>query len=137
MKLRKPAIAAVATAAACAAAFGIQTLNAQQQPAFKRVELQKQDLSTPGREVVQARVEFDPGAGIGRHTHPGEEVTYVMEGTLLLEIDGQPARTLQAGEVFFIPAGVIHAGRNSGSTPGKVLATYIVEKGKPLATLIK
>jgi len=136
MKHRKTGLAAVAVIAAAAAAFGIQSLNAQQ-PAFKRVELQKQDLSTPGREVVQARVEFDAGAVIAPHTHFGEEVTYVLEGTLQLEVAGQPTRTLKAGDAFFIPAGVVHSGKNIGSTPGAVLATYIVEKGKPLATPVK
>jgi len=86
---------------------------------------------------LQARAEFAPGVAAGRHTHPGEEFGYVIEGTLLLEVDGQPARTLQAGEAFFVPAGAIHDGKNVGSGNLKVLATYVVEKGKPVATPIK
>jgi quercetin dioxygenase-like cupin family protein len=108
-----------------------------QAPGLKRTELQDRDLSIPGRHVVQARVEFEPGAGVGRHTHPGEEISVVLEGSLLLEVDGQPARTVNAGEAFFIPAGVIHAGKNAGSVKGVVLATYVVEKGKPVATPVK
>ena len=119
-----------------AAALAVGTLNAQA-PGLKRTELQDRDLSIPGRHVVQARVEFDPGAGVGRHTHPGEEISVVLEGSLLLEIDGQPPRTVNAGEAFFIPAGVIHAGKNPGSGKGVVLATYVVEKGKPVATPVK
>jgi quercetin dioxygenase-like cupin family protein len=73
----------------------------------------------------------------GKHTHPGEELGYVLEGTLLLEVAGQPPRTLKAGEAFFIPAGTVHDGKNVGSGPAKVLATYIVEKGKPVASPAK
>ncbi len=123
-------------ASGLAAVFCAGMLYAQA-PGLKRTELQDRDLSIPGRHVVQARVEFDPGAGVGRHTHPGEEISVVLEGSLLLEVDGQPARTVKAGEAFFIPAGTIHAGKNGGSVKGVVLATYVVEKGKPLATPAK
>lgn len=116
--------------------FGIQTLNAQQ-PGFKRVELQRGDLSVAGREVVVARADFDSDGIVGRHTHPGEESSYIIEGNVQLEVDGKPPLTLKAGEVFFIPAGVVHSARNVGNTPAKVLATYIVEKGKPLTLMAK
>jgi len=122
--------------AGIAAALGAGVLYAQA-PGIKRTELQDRDLSVPGRHVVQARVEFEPGAVVGRHTHPGEEISVVLEGSLLLEVDGQQLRTVKAGEAFFIPAGVIHAGRNAGSVKGVVLATYVVEKGKPVATPVK
>lgn len=122
--------------AGLAAALGAGALNAQA-PGFKRVELQDRDLSIPGRHAVQARAEFVPGGAIGRHTHPGEELSVVLEGQLLLEVDGQPARTLKAGESFFIPAGVVHAGKNTGKGKAVVLATYVVEKGKPVASLVK
>ena len=105
-----------------------------QQPTFKRTELQRGDLSTPGREAVMAIADIPPGVASGRHTHPGEEVAYVLEGTLTVEVEGKPATTLKAGDVFLIPAGRIHNARNDGSAPVKVLATYVVEKGKPLAT---
>ena len=109
------------------------TLNAQQ-PAFKRTVIQKQDLSVSGREVVQAVAELPPGVAAGRHTHPGEEVGYLMEGTLTLMVEGKPPVIVKAGESFFVPAGVVHDGKNEGSATAKVLATYIVEKGKPLAS---
>jgi quercetin dioxygenase-like cupin family protein len=122
----KPAIAMLALALLCAT-----TLSAQQ-PGFKRTVVQKQDLSAAGREVVQAVAEIPAGMNAGRHTHPGEEVGYVLEGTLTLMVDGKPAQTVKAGESFFVPAGTIHDGKAEGAV--KVLATYIVEKGKPLAT---
>jgi quercetin dioxygenase-like cupin family protein len=116
-----------------AAALGVRTLNAQQ-PGFKRVELQKHDLGTPGRETVQARGEFSPGGAVPRHTHPGEEVAYILEGEIVLEVEGKPPATLKAGDAFFIPAGQVHGAKNTGTATAKVLSTYIVEKGKPLAT---
>lgn len=118
--------------------FGFAAICVAQQPApFKRTELQRGDLSAPGREAVQAIAEIIPGGAAGKHTHPGEEVGYVLEGTVLIEIDGKPAMTLNAGQFFMIPAGRIHNATNKGKGPAKVLATYIVEKGKPLATPAK
>ncbi len=105
-----------------------------QQSGFKRTPVQQSDLSVPGHEVVQAVAEFQPGASVGRHTHPGEEVGYVLEGTISLEQDGKPARTLSAGQGFVIPAGTVHNATNTSTAGARVLATYIVEKGKPLAT---
>jgi len=132
--MKKLTIGAALAVAALTTAVGV--LNAQQ-PGFKRSEVQDRDLSIHGRHAVQARAEFEPGAAIGRHTHPGEELSIVLEGALLLEVDGQPARTVKAGESFFIPAGVIHAGKNAGTGKAVVFATYIVEKGKPVATPVK
>jgi quercetin dioxygenase-like cupin family protein len=106
---------------------------AQQQP-FKRTVLQQADISVPGREVITAAVEIQPGASPGRHTHPGEEVGYVLEGTIVLQQDGKPEMTLQAGQAFLIPAGTIHNATNGGGGIARILATYIAEKGKPLAT---
>src|SRR3954465_10681478 len=108
-----------------------------QQPGFTRKMLQDQDMSVSDRHAVQVLAEFVPGGAAGRHTHPGEELGYVMEGTLQLEVEGQPPRTVKAGDTFFIPANTVHDGRNVGSGPAKVLATYIVEKGKPVATAAK
>jgi quercetin dioxygenase-like cupin family protein len=107
-----------------------------QQPGFKRIVLQQGNLSVPGRELVQAIAEFQPGATVGRHTHPGEEIGYVLEGTILLEQEGKPNVTLGAGKTFLIPSGAVHNATNNGSSQARVLATYIVEKGKPLATLV-
>jgi len=119
-----------------AGTFGMQRASAQV-PGFKRVELQKHDLGTPGREAVVARGEFQPGAAAPRHTHPGEEIGFVLEGEVVVEIDGQPAKTLKAGDTFFIPAGTVHTAKNTGKAAAAVISTYIVEKGKPLATPVK
>ena len=108
-----------------------------QQPGVKRTDLQRHDLSVPGREAVQVRVDFDPGAAFGKHRHPGEEIIYVIEGSLEYEVEGKPPMTLKAGEVLFIPAGTIHAAKNVGSGNAAEIATYVVEKGKPLVELVK
>jgi len=123
-------------AAGLAAALAAGVLYAQA-PGFKRIAVQDQDLSVPGRNAVQAKAEFDPGGAVGRHTHPGEELSIVLQGQLLLEVDGQPPRTIKAGQSFFIPAGVVHAGKNTGKGKAVVFATYVVEKGKPVATAVK
>jgi quercetin dioxygenase-like cupin family protein len=108
-----------------------------QQAGTKRTDLQRHDLSVPGREAIQVRVDFDRGAEFGKHTHPGEEIVYVLEGSLEYQVEGKPPVTLKAGDVLFIPAGTIHAAKNVGSGNGAELATYVVEKGKPLVTLVK
>ena len=108
-----------------------------QQTGFSRTVIQRGDLSTPGKEVVSAIAEFQPGATVGPHTHPGEEAGYVLEGTLIFEIAGKPPVTLKAGETFFAPSGTVHNATNKGTVRARVLATYIVEKGKPLATPAK
>ena len=107
------------------------------QPGLKRTDLQRHDLSVPGREVVQARVELAPGTASSRHTHPGEEIVYVLEGSLEYQVEGKAPVTLKAGDVLFIPAGTIHAAKNVGSGNGAELATYVVEKGKPLLVPVK
>src|SRR5688500_5841314 len=86
-----------------------------QQSGITRTDLQQHDLSIPGREVVQVRVDFSPGVAFGRHTHPGEEIVYVLEGSLEYEVDGKPPVTLKAGDVLFIPAGTIHSAKNVGN----------------------
>jgi quercetin dioxygenase-like cupin family protein len=101
-------------------------------PGSRRSELQRHDLSLPGREVIQVRVDFDPGYVAASHTHPGEEIIYVLEGLLEYQIEGQPTVTVKPGDVLFVPAGVIHSARNVGHTNGAELATYVVEKGRPL-----
>src|SRR5215207_2749319 len=108
-----------------------------QQPGIKRTDLQRHDLGVPGREVVQARVEFAPGVAFGKHWHPGEEIVYVLEGSLEYQVEGKPPTTLKAGEVLFIPARTIHSAKNVGSGNGAELATYVVEKGKPLVVMVK
>lgn len=101
----------------------------------RRIDLQRHDLSIARREVIQTIVELEAGVSSARHTHPGEEIVYVLDGAPLeYEIQGRPAVTLKPGEVLFIPAGAVHAARNVGTRKGAELATYIVEKGKPLVT---
>jgi quercetin dioxygenase-like cupin family protein len=109
---------------------------AAQAPTVTRTVLQQADISIPGREAVTARAEIAAGGTTGRHTHPGEEISYLLEGSVLLEVEGAAPRTLKAGDVFLIPAGKVHNATTSG---GKaiIIANYIVEKGKPLATPAK
>ena len=127
----------IAMALLIAASALVPDLAQAQQPGIKRTDLQRHDLSVPGREVVQVRVDFAPGAAFPRHRHPGEEIINVLEGSLEYEVEGKPPVTLKAGDVLFIPAGAVHSARNVGSVTGSELATYIVEKGKPLLTLEK
>jgi quercetin dioxygenase-like cupin family protein len=117
-------------------ALPLRAAQAQQQ-GVTRTDLQRHDLSVPGREVVQVRVDFAPGAGAPRHSHPGEEIVYAIEGAMEYRLDGKPPVTLKPGEVLFIPAGSIHAVKNVGGGGAAELATYIVEKGKPLVVLAK
>jgi len=116
-----------------AIAMAAAGLAGAQQAGFARIALQTQDVCTPGKVAVQVRGEFDPGVATGRHTHLGEELTYILEGQIELRIDGQAPRVVKAGETFFVPAGLVHEGVNTGEGKAKVLATYIVEKGQPLA----
>jgi quercetin dioxygenase-like cupin family protein len=97
-----------------------------------RFDLQKEDLSIPGREVVQARVDIGPDAPAIPHTHPGEEIIYILEGSLEYQVDGRPTTTYTAGEALTVPAGAVHSVRNVGQDNASELATYVVEKGKPL-----
>ena len=128
-------LASVTVAALCVVGVVAMHFASAQQVGFKRVDLQRHDLSTPGREAVQVIVEIAPGTASPKHTHPGEEIIYVLEGTLEYEIEGKPPVTLKAGDVLFIPAETVHLARNVGTGRGAELATYIVEKGKPLLTL--
>jgi quercetin dioxygenase-like cupin family protein len=105
-----------------------------QNPGVQRTVVQKKDISVPGREAVIARIEIASGASAGRHTHPGEEISYVMEGEGEILIEGQPALKVKAGEGFVVPAGAKHDAHNTGTQPLKLAAVYVVEKGKPLAT---
>lgn len=96
-----------------------------------RTELQRHDLGIAGREVIQVRVELAPGVAFPDHSHPGEEIIYVLEGSFEYRLEGRPV-TVAAGGVLFIPAGAVHSARNVGSGNAAELATYIVEKGRPL-----
>ena len=128
--------AGIMRAAVLVVASGLLLHGGQAQQGIKRTDLQRHDLSAPGREVIQVRVDFAPGAAFGRHKHPGEEIIYVIEGTLEYEIGGKVTR-VKAGDVLFVPAGTPHTAKNIGSTNAAELATYVVEKGKPLLTPVK
>lgn len=104
---------------------------------IRRTVLQKTDVSVPGREAVVARVELDAGVAAGRHSHPGDEISYVLEGEGELLIDGEDPRRVKAGESFVIPAGTIHDAVNTGKSTMKLVGVYVVEKGKPLASAAK
>jgi quercetin dioxygenase-like cupin family protein len=107
------------------------------QEGIKRTNVTRQDLSAPGREVIQVLVDFAPGVAFPKHSHPGEEIAYVIEGVLVYELEGRAPVTLRAGDAVFIPAGTPHAVTNVGSGNASELATYIVEKGKPVLVLAK
>src|SRR5262249_52311605 len=92
---------------------------------LSRHDLQRHDLSATGREMIQARIDFAPGAYGPPHTHPGEEIIYVLSGAIDYQIAGQPAVRVSAGEVFFVPAGAVHSARNVGDGPASELATYV------------
>jgi len=108
-----------------------------QQPGIQRTDIVQHDLGIPGRETVQARVDLEPGAVSIKHSHPGEEVAYVLEGSLEYQLEDRAPVTLHAGEALFIPAGVAHVAKNVGSGKASELATYIVEKGTPLVVPVK
>jgi quercetin dioxygenase-like cupin family protein len=135
----KPAQTLIIAALIATAICGPQIVRAEEaaMPGVKRTDLQRHDISVPGHEAVQVRVDLDRGVAFGRHTHPGEEIIYVLDGTMEYDIDGKPPMILKAGDVLFIPAGTVHAAKNVGTTTASELATYIVEKGKPLLTLVK
>jgi quercetin dioxygenase-like cupin family protein len=123
------AFAAVATASTFSVAWADQPL--------QRTDLLKSDIGAAGYETVQTRVDFAPGALAPKHSHPGEEIAYVLEGTLQYDLAGQKPVTLSAGQSLFIPAGVVHSAKNLGAAKASELATYIVLKGKPLVVLEK
>ena len=109
----------------------------QQAPGLFRTDLSQHDLSAPGREVIQNRVDIGPEAPAVRHKHPGgEEIIYVIEGSLEYEVDGRSPTVVNAGEVFFVPADTVHAVKNVGTGDAVELATYVVEKDKPLIVLV-
>lgn len=111
--------------------------DARPAPALKRTEVFRDDVAAPGHEAVVMKVELAPGGHAGRHTHPGDEISYVTGGEGMLLVDGEPPRKLKAGEAFVVKAGQVHDARNDGGTPMLLLGVYVVEKGKPLATPAK
>jgi quercetin dioxygenase-like cupin family protein len=136
MNMRPSIVALSLVAALTGGTWAIRHLNAQT-AGVQRFELQRRDLGVPGREAVLVRTEFGPGVRIANHTHPGEEMVYVLEGELTIVFRGKPPKILKPGDGFFVPANQVHAGWNAGEVPTKVISTYILEKGKPLFTLVK
>ncbi|GGC94462.1 cupin domain-containing protein [Undibacterium terreum] len=115
-------------------ALSLCTAASAQNAGFRRTVVQKGDVSVPNREAVVARVEVDPGVTSGRHTHPGDEISYVLEGEGELLIDGEAPRKIKTGDAFIIPAGKVHEAKSTGSVTMKLVGTYVVEKGQPMAT---
>ena len=126
-------------AAAALVVLGVLAPHAQsaKQAGTRRTELQRHDLGITGREVVQARIELDPGVVFGKHWHPGEEIVYVLEGSLVYELEGRQPIRVDAGGVLFIPRRTVHSAKNVGRVVGAELATYVVDKGKPLVVLVR
>jgi quercetin dioxygenase-like cupin family protein len=110
---------------------------AQNQPSVTRKVLMQQDLNIPGYSTALVSIEIPAGGREGRHTHPGTLLVYVQEGTLTLDYEGKPTRAYKAGETFSVEPGKIHEGINKGNTPVKALASFVVEKGKPLTTQVQ
>lgn len=128
MRLPPKAAAAALLAAAFAAAHA---------GGIRRTALLKADVSVPGREAVVVRAEVDAGSSAGRHTHPGDEISYILEGEAELLVDGEAPRVVHAGEAIVIPAGKVHDARNTGTAPMRLVGVYIVDKDKPLASPAK
>jgi len=102
-----------------------------QQSALKFVELQRHEIPGTALDGVTTTIEIPPGAASARHSHPGEDFGYVIEGTIVLYVDGKPPQTLKAGDVFFIGRGHVHNARNIGTTPARAVDTYVIDRGKP------
>ncbi len=127
----------IMAAGALLIAGAMQLTKANAEQPIQRTDLVQNDIDVPGHEAVQVRVDFAPGAFAVKHHHPGEEIAYVVEGTLEYELDGQKPVTLKAGQSLFIPSGVAHSARNFGDGKASELATYIVTKGSPLVVPVK
>jgi quercetin dioxygenase-like cupin family protein len=124
----KKALSWAATAALLTAALFAQ------KPGISRTILQRKDISIPGHEAVVARVEIAPNAFAGRHTHPGEEISYILEGEGEILIEGQAPLKVKAGDSFIIPAGAKHDAHNTSAKPLRLVGVYVVDKSKPMAT---
>ncbi|QYY34234.1 cupin domain-containing protein (plasmid) [Cupriavidus pinatubonensis] len=130
--------AQIATAVMAVACLGAAIHSAQAQTlAVHRTDLVSHELSVPGREGIQVRVDFDPGAFAPKHAHPGEEIAHVLQGTLEYQLADQPPVRLKAGDSLFIAAGTPHSARNVGDGQASELATYIVTKDAPLVVPVK
>ena len=103
---------------------------------IKRIPLQRFDVPGTAYETVIGIAEIAPDVTIGRHTHPGPESGYLIEGGFELLVDGEQPRQLKAGNSYVVPPNTLHDAK-TGAAGAKVIATYVVEKGKPLASQVK
>jgi quercetin dioxygenase-like cupin family protein len=132
--------AGIATCALCAVTGFIATEASAQgtppatTPGVTRKILSQTDGPVPGYVTIIVEAEIEAGVTVARHTHPGIESAYVVEGGLDLPIEGQPIRTLKPGDGFVVPPNTPHAGGKNGDKKTKIVSTYVVEKGKPLAS---
>ena len=124
-------------AAALAFTCSVPALHADEASKIQRQILLKDDLSIPDHEGVVVRVEIPPGAAEGYHTHPADVFAFILEGEVVQELVGKPTVTLKAGDVFHVPAGIVHQATNKGSVPAKIAVVFVAAKGKPLTTPVK
>jgi quercetin dioxygenase-like cupin family protein len=117
-------------------ALGLSPLVGAQQPTVERRVLLQQDLAIPGYQNVLIAVTLPAGGREGRHTHPGTLLVHVIDGVLTLDHDGRPTATYTPGESVYIEAGRVHEGMNKGTTPVRIIASLVAEKGKPLASQV-
>lgn len=128
-------VAALSAFSGFSQAEDVKTPAKNWQAGLHRTDLLRKDLDVEGREVIQVRVDFEPGVTSPNHSHPGVEVAHVIEGTFEYQLEGQPPVTLKAGDSLYIPAGVAHIAKNVGTQSASELATYIVKKGEPLVVI--
>ena len=115
------------------AGFVSTNANAQTPPGITPKVLLRTTLSGDDtKETVLMSAEFAPGSGTGRHTHPGDEYTYVLQGTLELRAEGRETRRVSPGDVVHNPRGLVHEVRNVGDSPARVVVTFVIDKGKPI-----
>src|SRR5215213_748658 len=128
MLIRRTSVAfALAAAILPLGGGGVPTSEAQQ--AFKRTVLRKADLADlENREGVMVLVELPPGAEAGRHTHPGTELGYLVEGSAVVEVEGEPPMAIEAGDTWIIGPGKVHNAKGTGDSPARIVVTYVVEK---------
>jgi quercetin dioxygenase-like cupin family protein len=132
--MRREWVAALSLAIGIATGWTGATMLEAQPTGIKRTLLMKAELAgIDGREVYLGTAEIAPGASAGRHFHDGHEIGYVLEGTARFEVEGQAPVDLKPGDHYRVDAGKRHDARNTGTGPAKVLAIYLIEKGKPLA----
>jgi quercetin dioxygenase-like cupin family protein len=138
LRMSKNAIGRIALFLAVTAVLvaALSSTGAAQQPTVERKVLSQQDVTAPGYQNVLVAVTIPVGGREGRHTHPGTAIVHVLEGELTLDHDGRPTATYKAGETFFVDPGKVHEGINKGKAPVRAIASFVIEKGKPLTTQV-